>query len=92
MSRGRPIDRESPASRKAVARSATAGVEDASAAPVVRRAAWRILPVFFLCYLVAYLDRVNVSFAKLQMLGDLKLSEAALTAGWRAYLVRLAQY
>ena len=28
-----------------------------------------------LCYLVAYLDRVNVGFAKLQMLGDLRFSE-----------------
>ncbi len=81
MSRGRPLDRDDAASRGAVAWTATARPEDAPVAPVIRRAAWRILPVFFLCYLVAYLDRVNVSFAKLQMLGDLKLSEAAYGAG-----------
>lgn len=28
------------------------------------------------CYIVAYIDRVNVGFAKLQMLGDLKFSES----------------
>ena len=27
----------------------------------------RIVPFLFLCYLAAYLDRVNVAFAKLQM-------------------------
>ena len=35
----------------------------------------RLIPLLFLCYFVAYLDRVNVSFAKLQMLDDLKLSD-----------------
>ena len=31
----------------------------------------RLLPFLFLCYILAYLDRVNVGFAKLQMLQDL---------------------
>ena len=42
---------------------------------------WRVLPILFICYFVAYLDRVNVSFAKLQMLGDLHLSDAAYGVG-----------
>ena len=46
-----------------------------------KRITWRILPVLFLCYLVAYLDRVNVSFAKLQMLSDLKMSDAVYGLG-----------
>lgn len=33
------------------------------------------MPFLFLCYVAAYLDRVNVGFAKLQMLADLKLDE-----------------
>lgn len=33
--------------------------------------AWRLLPFLFLLYLVSYLDRVNVSFAALQMKQDL---------------------
>nr|WP_235538751.1 MFS transporter [Sphingomonas sp. Root710] len=34
-----------------------------------------------LCYTLAYLDRVNVGFAKLQMIGDLGLSETAYGIG-----------
>ena len=32
-----------------------------------RKAAWRLIPFLMLCYLVAYLDRVNVGFAALTM-------------------------
>ncbi|HEY0288341.1 MAG TPA: MFS transporter [Pseudomonas sp.] len=46
-----------------------------------RKVAWRILPLLLLCYLVAYLDRVNVGFAKLQMSGDLHFSEAVYGLG-----------
>ncbi|QBR72405.1 MFS transporter [Beijerinckiaceae bacterium] len=41
----------------------------------------RLIPLLFLCYFIAYLDRVNVSFAKLQMLGDLKLSDTVYGLG-----------
>ncbi len=34
---------------------------------VRRKVAWRILPLLLLLYIIAYLDRVNVSYAKLQM-------------------------
>ena len=34
---------------------------------------WRIVPFLMLCYVVAYLDRVNVGFAKLQMSSELGL-------------------
>ena len=40
-----------------------------------RKVAKRLIPFLLLCYVVAYLDRVNVGFAKLQMLTDLKFSE-----------------
>ncbi len=33
-----------------------------------RKIAWRIMPFLMLCYVVAYLDRVNVGFAKLDMM------------------------
>lgn len=46
-----------------------------------RKVAWRILPLLLLCYLVAYLDRVNVGFAKLQMSEDLQFSEAVYGLG-----------
>jgi MFS family permease len=41
----------------------------------------RVVPYLFLCYILAYLDRVNVGFAKLQMLKDLSLSDAAFATG-----------
>jgi len=46
-----------------------------------RKIFWRLIPMLFCCYIVAYLDRVNVGFAKLQMLSDLQLSEAVYGAG-----------
>jgi D-galactonate transporter len=41
----------------------------------------RLVPFLFLCYVVAYLDRVNVGFAKLQMQADLGLSETVYGLG-----------
>ena len=42
---------------------------------------WRLMPFLFLCYVFAYLDRVNVGFAKLQMQQDLRISDAVYGAG-----------
>src|SRR6202045_3981872 len=42
---------------------------------VVSRLMWRLIPFLFLLYIVAYLDRINMSFAVLQMRGQLGLSE-----------------
>jgi D-galactonate transporter len=42
---------------------------------------WRLIPFVFLCYVCSYLDRVNVGFAKLQMLSDLRLSETVYGIG-----------
>ena len=46
-----------------------------------RKVTARLLPFCMLCYIVAYLDRVNVGFAKLQMLGDLHFSETIYGLG-----------
>ena len=45
------------------------------------RIAWRIMPIVLASYIIAYIDRVNVGFAKLQMLGDLKFSESVYGFG-----------
>ena len=42
---------------------------------------WRLLPFLVTCYMFAYLDRVNVGFAKLQMQHDLGFSDAAYGVG-----------
>ncbi|WP_107314239.1 MFS transporter [Burkholderia metallica] len=41
----------------------------------------RLIPFLMLCYLGAYLDRVNVGFAKLQVLNDLRFSETVYGLG-----------
>ncbi|KGD88211.1 hypothetical protein JL37_26915 [Achromobacter sp. RTa] len=40
-----------------------------------------MLPFLIVCYLLAYLDRVNIGFAKLRMLQDLSFTEAAYGLG-----------
>jgi len=51
--------------------------EAATYAKVTRR----ILPLLFFCFVASYLDRVNVGFAKLQMLSDLNFSETVYGLG-----------
>ena len=48
---------------------------------VYSRVTWRLLPILGICYVIGYIDRVNVSFAKLQMLQDLHFSEATYGFG-----------
>lgn len=48
---------------------------------VYRKVFWRIVPFIMLCYVVAYLDRINVGFAKLQMSQDLGFSETVFGLG-----------
>lgn len=39
------------------------------------RITWRLIPLLFICYIVAYIDRINVGFAKLQLREVLGVSE-----------------
>ncbi|TCK36888.1 sugar phosphate permease [Paraburkholderia sp. BL8N3] len=61
--------------------SDTVVVAPSSRADVYRKITWRIMPFIVICYLCAYLDRVNVGFAKLQMLSDLGFSDAVYGLG-----------
>ena len=54
---------------------------------IYARIAWRLIPFLFLCYIAAYLDRVNVGFAKLQMQSDLKFSETVYSFGAGIFFV-----
>jgi MFS transporter, ACS family, tartrate transporter len=54
---------------------------DTIEAVVVRRLTWRLVPFLFLLYIVAYLDRINVGFAALQMQRQLALTDAAYGLG-----------
>jgi D-galactonate transporter len=48
---------------------------------VYRKVALRLIPLLFLCYIAAYLDRVNVGFAKLQMQQALHFSDSVYGFG-----------
>ena len=41
----------------------------------------RILPLLFVCYVAAFIDRVNVSFAKLAMMPDLGMTQSEYATG-----------
>jgi ACS family tartrate transporter-like MFS transporter len=47
----------------------------------MRRAMWRLVPLLCLCYFIAYLDRVNAGFAKLQMNTSLGLDDSMFGLG-----------
>eukprot|EP00456_Euglypha_rotunda_P017531 TRINITY_DN16025_c0_g1_i2.p2 TRINITY_DN16025_c0_g1~~TRINITY_DN16025_c0_g1_i2.p2 ORF type:complete len:221 (+),score=49.94 TRINITY_DN16025_c0_g1_i2:617-1279(+) len=58
-----------------------------SEARLYRKITLRLVPFLFLCYLAAYLDRVNVGFAKLKMLEDLSFSESVYGLGAGIFFV-----
>src|SRR5260221_3000112 len=51
------------------------------------KVAYHLIPFLFLCYIVAFLDRVNVGFAKLQMAGDLGYSDAMYGFGAGVFFI-----
>ena len=57
------------------------GQPGAIADAVYRKVAARLIPLLFLCYIAAYLDRVNVGFAKLQMQQALQFSDSVYGFG-----------
>lgn len=67
----------SPASRDVGHTPTTSAVENAAYAKI----AVRLIPLLFGCYIVAYLDRVNIGFAKLQMTTSLAISDAVYGFG-----------
>src|SRR5258708_39172753 len=54
---------------------------------VYTKVAWRLVPVLFICYIAAYLDRVNIGFAELQMKTDLKFSDTVYGLGAGIYFI-----
>ncbi|MEO6920909.1 MAG: MFS transporter [Collimonas sp.] len=60
---------------------ASASLPAEQAENLYKKVFWRFVPFIMLCYVVAYLDRVNVGFAKLQMSQDLGFSETIFGLG-----------
>ena len=61
--------------------------DDAMEAPTVAKVMRRLIPFIVLLYLLNYLDRVNVAFAKLTMNQDLGFSESAYGLGAGIFFV-----
>ena len=51
-------------------------------ARVMRKVTWRLVPFMFLCYVISYLDRVNIGFASTALKRDLDLTNYQY--GWCA--------
>lgn len=54
---------------------------------IVRKVAWRIMPLIMVCYLFAFFDRINISFAKFALQTDLHLSDTAYGFGAGLFVV-----
>jgi sugar phosphate permease len=64
--------------------SATAGAASLAVpgeAQIVAKVAWRIMPLIMVCYLFAFFDRINISFAKFALQNSLSLSDTAYGLG-----------
>ncbi|KGT95173.1 MFS transporter permease [Erwinia typographi] len=69
----------------ATTRPAVLAARDTAA--IYRKITWKLIPFLCLCYLAAYLDRINIGLAKLQMASDLSLSETAFGLGAGLFFV-----
>ena len=64
-----------------VALALDAGIEARNEDALYRKVILRIVPLFFLGFIMSYLDRVNIGFAKLQMAADFGLTNASFALG-----------
>ena len=60
---------------------ADAAASHVDGAKVYSKISWRLIPYIFVLYILAYLDRVNVGFAALEMQRDLHMSYKVYGAG-----------
>lgn len=53
----------------------------------MRKIVWRVMPLLMICYMFAFFDRTNISFAKFQLQRDLHLSDTAYGLGGTLFVV-----
>lgn len=51
------------------------------------RVTWRIIPLLFVCYIAAYLDRINIGFAQAAIRRDLQFSGTAFSLGASVFFI-----
>ena len=61
--------------------------EDSREKAIYSKVFWRFIPLLVICWVMAYLDRVNISFAKLQMQSELGFSDAVYGLGASIFFV-----
>jgi D-galactonate transporter len=59
-------------------------------AATYNRVAWKLIPFLLILYIISFLDRVNVGFAKLQMSADIGLSDAVFGLGAGIFFIGYA--
>jgi ACS family tartrate transporter-like MFS transporter len=65
----------------------TMAERDTLEARTMRQVALRIVPFLTICYFISFVDRVNLGFAALQMVGDLRLSSTVFGLGGGLFFV-----
>lgn len=64
-----------------MASSLAAHTNQSAISSAYRKINWRLLPFLLLCYILAFLDRINIGFAQQSMQQELHLSDAAYGIG-----------
>jgi sugar phosphate permease len=67
--------------------AATTTMKDEAVDAVYRKVSWRIVPFLMLCYGVAFLDRINIGYAQLQMKQTLPFGDAVYGFGAGIFFV-----
>lgn len=74
-----------------IATGSASGAADTARPPaedrVYRKITWRVMPIILVAYIFAFLDRINVGYAQLQMKQDLAFSDAVYGLGAGIFFV-----
>jgi len=54
---------------------------------VMKKMAWRLMPLLIVMFLISFIDRQNVGFAKLEMVHDLGMTEASYGLGASLFFI-----
>ncbi|MDD0840934.1 MFS transporter [Curvibacter sp. HBC61] len=63
------------------------GSSPAGADALYRKISWRLMPLLLICYMVSYLDRINIGYAQLQMKETLPFSDTVYGLGAGIFFV-----
>lgn len=63
------------------------GTDEITEQSVIRKTAWRLMPLIMVCYMFAFFDRINISFAKFQLQSDLGFSNTAYGLGASMFVI-----